>query len=195
MSYPDIGIKLGQEVEDRTSGFKGIANSIIELLSGTIQVGIQPRSDDGSFKDSMAVDYQVVKVIGDGIIKEVALPKIERTDIRLGMRVVDVISGAEGITVCKVTYLNGCITFSIDLGVDKDGKPMPREFSNCKHLRQVESFWTKMKKWLAGPKPYPLPIGVEVTETDRKGVVSSEDTPPSQRTGGAPTRGRSIPRR
>lgn len=42
--------------------------------------------------------------------------------IQLGQRVRDSVSGFEGIVVCRAEWLNGCVRFSVQPRVDKDGK-------------------------------------------------------------------------
>lgn len=42
--------------------------------------------------------------------------------IQLGQRVRDTVSGFEGVVVCRAEWLNGCIRFSVQARVDKDGK-------------------------------------------------------------------------
>jgi len=42
--------------------------------------------------------------------------------IQLGARVRDVVSGAEGVLMCRCEWLNGCVRSSFQPPVDKDGK-------------------------------------------------------------------------
>ena len=61
-------IKLGQEVKDRVSGFKGIAVGRTEYLQGCLRVLVQPKLDkDGKLVDSMSFDEPDLVVTGDGV--------------------------------------------------------------------------------------------------------------------------------
>lgn len=50
-------IKLGDVVEDKVTGFKGIVTVVSEYLNGCCRMGVQPRVDkDGKVPDSIYVD-------------------------------------------------------------------------------------------------------------------------------------------
>lgn len=59
---------LGKEVEDKITGFKGIATSKHIYLTGCNQFGVQPKIDkDGKVPDIKYFDEGRLKVIGEGI--------------------------------------------------------------------------------------------------------------------------------
>lgn len=67
-------IKLGQEVRDRVTGFKGIVTVKLEFINGCRRVEVQPKVDKkGEMLDSATFDEPNLEVIGDGI-----LPKEEK---------------------------------------------------------------------------------------------------------------------
>jgi len=64
-----VKIKLGNEFEDSVTGFKGIAVSRTEYLTGCDRIEIQPRVDEkGEITDSVSFDVGTLKKIGEGII-------------------------------------------------------------------------------------------------------------------------------
>ena len=67
-------IKLGQEVQDRITGYKGIAIASTKYLQGCNRILVQPKlKEDGTIPDPYSFDEPDLEVIGDGI-----LPKPER---------------------------------------------------------------------------------------------------------------------
>lgn len=64
-----MNIELGQEVEDRVTGFKGIAVSMTAYLQGCNRVGVAPPTvKDGDLRDVESFDEPDLIVIGDGIL-------------------------------------------------------------------------------------------------------------------------------
>lgn len=47
---------------------------------------------------------------------------MRRTDIELGKRYRDTVSGWEGVVTARYEYMNGCIRYEVS-AKDKDGKP------------------------------------------------------------------------
>ncbi len=69
--------KLGKEVKDRISGFRGIVVSETHYLQGCTRLCVQPVvKRDGTFSDSKAFDEPDLIVIGDGVSE--AKPKAPR---------------------------------------------------------------------------------------------------------------------
>jgi hypothetical protein len=81
---------------------------------------------------------------------------------RLGNKIKDMVSGVEGITTSFVVYMNGCIQWSINRELDKDGKPYETLYYDQQQCQLIDS-----------------------------GIVDDIDEP-KQSTGGAPTRVRSA---
>ena len=56
--------KLGDEVEDKVSGFKGVAIAFHDYLNGCRRISVQPQVDkDGKLPDSATFDEPQIKVI------------------------------------------------------------------------------------------------------------------------------------
>lgn len=130
---------LGTEVRDRVSGFAGIATSMSEKLSGTIQIGVQPKTGEkGEMPEAYAIDYQILEVVGEGVSKNIP-PVDNAVTVALGDEVIDTVSGYKGITVEKATFVNGCVHFGVQSKVVKDNKcPEPLYFDH-KRLKVVKA--------------------------------------------------------
>ena len=65
MNMPRKKIHLGDEVEDKITGFTGIAVCEIKFLNGCIQYGVQPTGvdKDGAMKEKEFIDEQQLKVV------------------------------------------------------------------------------------------------------------------------------------
>lgn len=59
--------------------------------------------------------------------------------MQLGDRMRSVVSGYEGIAVAKVEFLNGCVRYQLQPGVDKDGKLPDGDWLDVQELVVVES--------------------------------------------------------
>lgn len=61
-------VRLGEEVKDCITGFKGIATSRVEYLNGCIQYCIKPKmSKDGKMDEGQYIDQEQIIVIGKGV--------------------------------------------------------------------------------------------------------------------------------
>jgi hypothetical protein len=61
-------IKLGNQVKDVVSGFKGIVVALIEYINGCDQCCVQPPVDkEGKIPDAQYFDYKRLKIIGKSI--------------------------------------------------------------------------------------------------------------------------------
>ncbi len=61
-------IKLGQEVKDRVSGFKGIATATTRFMQGCDRVLVSPKvAKDGTLPEGRMFDEPDLDVVGDGI--------------------------------------------------------------------------------------------------------------------------------
>lgn len=64
-------VKLGQEVKDRVTGFKGIAVVMMEFLNGCRRVEVQPKiGKDGSIPDGRTFDEPDLEFVSRGILPE-----------------------------------------------------------------------------------------------------------------------------
>lgn len=82
-----------------------------------------------------------------------------KTEIVLGRRYRDRITGFEGVATQRVHHLNGCIQIAIDPGVDKDGKMQARYNIDETSLVDVETLQ---------PVESGAPRGGETTEAPRE---------------------------
>jgi len=63
-------IKLGQEVKDIITGYRGIAISQTHFLQGCSRIEVQaPVGEDGKIPDVGCFDEPQLVVIGDGVLK------------------------------------------------------------------------------------------------------------------------------
>lgn len=61
---------LGKELEDKITGFKGIATSEHHYLTGCMQYGLQPKiNDKGEIPESRFFDEGRLVIISEGIQK------------------------------------------------------------------------------------------------------------------------------
>lgn len=54
--------------------------------------------------------------------------------IKLGSQVKDIVTGLTGIATSRTEYLNGCIRYGVDPGVDKDGKSREAQWVDVQQL-------------------------------------------------------------
>lgn len=64
-------IKLGCEVKDRVTGFKGIAVSKTSYLQGCDRIAVQPKWVEGEVPKVADFDEPDLTVVGDGILPPV----------------------------------------------------------------------------------------------------------------------------
>jgi len=65
---PKYSLKLGREVEDKITGYKGIVTSSTKFLTGCDRFEVQSRIDkDGMIPVSESFDAEQLKVIGKGV--------------------------------------------------------------------------------------------------------------------------------
>jgi len=56
--------ELGDELECKVTGFRGIATTRVDFLNGCTQYGLQPKVDkDGKKQDSVHIDQEQLKVV------------------------------------------------------------------------------------------------------------------------------------
>lgn len=129
-------VKLGVEVRDRVSQFKGVVTQKIEQISGNVMYSVQPVSKKGEYPDAYDIDGHLLEVIGVGVSK--LLPEVDDSvTIKLGEAVQDVVTGFKGMAVSKVTFQNGCVHFVVAGKVSKDGKELLSFSVNHKRLKKT----------------------------------------------------------
>lgn len=132
---------LGKEVRDSASGLTGIAIQVTEFLSGVRQVGIQPKTSDGStFPEAYAIDDNLVDVVGDGISNRIIPPNpADYEGFKLGDMVRCKVTKIKGIATHKATFMNGCVTFCVCGEVTEPGKSPSQEWINSRMLEPVDA--------------------------------------------------------
>lgn len=124
MTTPNIdkSIRLGITVRDLSTGFTGIIASKVELMNGNVQYAVQPKlsseAKPGEFPDSMNIDFHTLDYVDAGLSDRVTNPG--PVTINLGDKVRDTVTGAEGITVNRITFMNGCIYYNVQQPAEKD---------------------------------------------------------------------------
>lgn len=63
-------IRLGNQVEDVVTGFRGIVVTRLEKLNGTAELGVVPEASktDGKYPDINYLPAEQLKKIGDGVL-------------------------------------------------------------------------------------------------------------------------------
>jgi hypothetical protein len=142
-------IPLGSEVRCVVSGVTGTATSMVERLNGNIQYGVQPKSENGaSMPEAWEIDQQSLEVVGPGISDRVTEPVT--TDIRIGQKVRDWVSGFEGVATSKHTYINGCVHFMVVPSM-KSSKSLLNEVPTGSYLSVERLEAVEERKPLGGP--------------------------------------------
>lgn len=109
---------LGNYVRDATTGFTGIATQFIEMLSGNVQLAVQPQLPEGTthvadsaIPPALSIDLVQLDYVSVGIADR-ATPPTPQT-IRLGEEVEDMVSGLVGIVVARTSFINGCVYYTV----------------------------------------------------------------------------------
>jgi hypothetical protein len=110
----DYGIKLGDKVKCKMSGFSGIAQGYTESLNGNIMFHVQPQQpkDSTEFPNAIEVDAASIKVTKKQYLPEPTEPEAY-TDIGLGDTVIT-LSGIKMITYNRKVYWNRCVYFGLE---------------------------------------------------------------------------------
>jgi hypothetical protein len=152
--YPlDRGSKLGLLVRDPVTGLEGTCHIRVEMLSGNVQFGVQPKGDGETLKEAHSLDYHLLEVIGEGVSARVP-PEDDTVTLKLGQRVRDRISGQVGIAVEKATFQNGCVYFSVQprKGLIDIANEIPKSnFLAHQRLRPAPTFGERLSG-LFGPR-------------------------------------------
>lgn len=78
MSKARMEIELGDEVEDKVTGFKGIAIARHTYLEGCDRISIQPKiKKDGELIDAASFDEPTVKIVRRNTVKPAHLEELE----------------------------------------------------------------------------------------------------------------------
>jgi hypothetical protein len=103
---------LGFQVRDKVSGLVGIAEQYVELLTGQVQYSVQPHGDGKELPRAYSIDPHVLAPTGE-IPVVIPVAADQTVIVRLGDEVEDLASGFSGIATQKITFLNGCVFFTV----------------------------------------------------------------------------------
>ena len=101
-------IPLGSRVRCVLSGLTGIAAAETLQINGNIRYNVQPESEGGkSMPEAWAIDMQSLEIVDAGISDRVTQPRTH--PLKTGDKVVDQITGHEGVVTDLITFINGCV--------------------------------------------------------------------------------------
>lgn len=155
-------IKLGQKVKDRVTGYEGIAYQSMERIGTNTMIGVQAAiKPDGTVPDMYFFDSFALEITDANILPGIPDESVV-TPIQLGEEAEDITCGARGIVVTRITFLNGCVHFSLQ-------------------QRATES----------GTRPEVITAPAQRLKTVGPGITGElKQTPENERTGGPILRGR-----
>jgi hypothetical protein len=131
-------LQLGHKLKDSISGFAGIAQSHTLFLTGNEQFTLMaPLAKDGKLLeasfDTLQLDY-----VSPGNVNRVVQAPAD-TGIELGWKVEDIVTGFQGIAVHRVTFINGCVYFTVVSKITPDNKGADEMFLEYKRLKKVSA--------------------------------------------------------
>jgi hypothetical protein len=147
-------IKLGSVVTDMATGYTGTVTGRVEFLNGNIQYSVIPKAKAGvgEYPAGVNLDGAQLKVTGKGISDTEVLP--QPTNIKLGEKIKDIITGMSGIVTSKTVFLNGCVYFLVS-SIDPVKKIPLEMFISLERVERVSSGVTaklaKAEKPTGGP--------------------------------------------
>jgi hypothetical protein len=128
-------IKLGKEVRDKVTGFKGTAIAEVEYLFGCNQFGVSPKMNEaGEVKDAEFFDVGRLEVIGEGVYTEDGTPEWGDV-IKLGNEAEDIVTGFKGTVIGRARYFFGEIRIGIAPKVSENGEIKGHEYFNAKRVK------------------------------------------------------------
>lgn len=73
---PQVGIKIGEKVEDEVTGLVGVATSRVTFANGCVYFNVQPPIDkDGKVPEPHFLDHKRLKTIGKGLSERISQEK------------------------------------------------------------------------------------------------------------------------
>jgi hypothetical protein len=134
---PETEVQLGQHVEDQISGFTGYVTTIGDHLSGCTRFGVT--SDSGTpdeeffYENQLEVDTEETEFTDAG---ERAME--DESDVSVGNRVEDEVSGFEGIATVINYKLWNCPQVLIYSDTGCDGEEPATFWTDAPQVNQVE---------------------------------------------------------
>lgn len=150
-------IALGNIIRDRATGFQGVAIMKAEMIDGSTQFALQPKSklgDDGesSVPQAWFVDVQLCEFVEVGVGGLLSKPHPE-TPFILGEEVEDLATKHRGIATERIFHINGCVHYTVVGKVTAEGKTVAHNI-DWKRLKRVGKGITKdIVKTGAGDTP------------------------------------------
>jgi hypothetical protein len=121
-------IILGCIVKDVVTGFQGTVTARLDQANGNIMWGVTPTcGEDGKYPDAMFFDNVALDFIEPHLSERVIDPG--PIAFELGIKAKDKLTGFEGVTYERNTFMNGCVHYTLVGGeLNKDGKPVQHIF-------------------------------------------------------------------
>lgn len=130
-------IKLGQEIRDKVTGFKGTAIAEVEYLFGCNQFAVSPKmNENGDIKDAEFFDAGRLEILSEGVYTEEGIPTWE-TDVKLGNEATDIVTGFSGVITGRVRYFFGTIRYGITAKVSDNGEIKNSEYFEAKRVKVI----------------------------------------------------------
>lgn len=78
---PTVTVEVGNEVEDKITGIKGVAIDKTTYINGCVYFGVLSKAEEGKVEapKPLHVDHKRLKVLGKGMAREVEWPGSPRT--------------------------------------------------------------------------------------------------------------------
>ena len=164
--------RLGDEVEDRVSGFTGVVTSLHRFLQGCDRMSVQPPTDeDGKFLESASFDAPDLMVIKKQVFPCNGLRDKNYTgDVLLGDMVCDPISGFTGVAVTRHVYPHSCDRISVQPRHQKDTAMPDYEAFDAPQLKVTERGYVKYETPAKEPPGGPPKFMPEPRESDGRRI-------------------------
>lgn len=130
-------IKLGSKVKDMITGYAGIAVGRTEWLYGCNRIVVESdQLKDGKPLETQWFDEQRVEHVAD---TNIPVSPSKQTDITLGSKVKDRVTGFSGLAVAKTEWLSGNVTITIEPTSLHEGKPVDAQGFDVQRVELLET--------------------------------------------------------
>lgn len=113
-------VRRGVYAREIVTGLEGYITDELYLMNGQHQFCITPKGDGKTVLEGRYFDPHSIEVLPEP--KAFTFEEAELTEIALGEKVRDKITGFVGTATQKVIYQNGCVSFGVTPTVDSKGK-------------------------------------------------------------------------
>lgn len=130
-------IELGSKVRDLVTGVTGVASARTEWLYGCARIAVDATElkADNKLFETMWLDEQRVEEVEKGFFPTNPVPD---SNIKLGSKVKDKITGFEGLAVAKTTWASGNVTIGIEPTTLHEGKPIEAHSFEQQRVELIE---------------------------------------------------------